>query len=216
MSIQTYVSKEETFAPLLDVAVGLFARDGGWRKSFVEQIALRAHDIVVDIGCGDGSLALMLAQAAPRATIIGIDPDPLALERARDRAAKANARITFIQELGRNADQAIPYIAPTKVVSSLMLHKVSTVEKRETLAAARRALSPGGVLHVADYGAQRTLLMQRLFRTLQALEGFEHTDAHARGALPAMIRTASFEAVEETMSVPTVQGSISFYRARAV
>jgi hypothetical protein len=74
----------------------------------------------------------------------------------------------------------------------------------------------GGQLHVADYGAQRSALMKRLFHSIELAEGFENTDAHARGALPAMIRDAGFEAVEETHSAPTMTGSVSFYRARAV
>ena len=215
MTIQTFVSSETRLSPLFGVAAGLFARDGGWRTSFADQIAPSAHDVIADVGCGDGAVAVMLAQMAPRATIIGVDPDADALARARDRAARAGVKVTFVQEYGRNADQAAPYATPTKIVSSLVLSKVSNVEKRAMLAAARRALMPGGALHLADYGAQRSILMQRLFRTLQTLEGFENTDAHARGALPAMIRAASFEAVEETMSVSTVSGSISFFRARA-
>jgi 16S rRNA G1207 methylase RsmC len=215
MTIQTFVSGDTGLSPLLDVAAGLFSRDGGWRTAFAEQIAPSPHDVIADVGCGDGALAVMLAHMAPRATIIGVDPDPAALARARDRAARAGVKVTFVQEYGRNADQAVPYAAPTKIVSSLVLHKISNAEKRALLEAARRALMPGGILHVADYGAQRTVLMQRLFRTLQALEGVENTDANARGALPAMIRAAGFEAVEETMSVSTVAGSISFFRARA-
>jgi ubiquinone/menaquinone biosynthesis C-methylase UbiE len=217
MSIQTYVSNErETgLTPLFTMAAGMLTGDRSWRRAFVEQIAARPHDVIFDIGCGDGAMDMMLAEAARGVTIVGIDPDETALTKARARAATASARISFAAGLGRDLEQMIRRTAPTKVISSLVLHKVSLAEKREILDAARAALAKGGTLHIADYGAQRTALMQRLFRGVQRLEGFENTEANARGALPGLIRAAGFEAVEETHAIATVSGSISLYRARA-
>jgi ubiquinone/menaquinone biosynthesis C-methylase UbiE len=197
------------------MAFGLLARDGGWRTAFVDQIAPRAQDIILDIGCGDGALTVMLAQAAPKARIIGVDPDPAALARARARAAASGVSVSFIHGLGRDIERVLADATATKIVSSLVLHKLSSAGKREMLTTMRAALSPGAQLHVADYGAQRSALMERLFRSVRALEGFENTEANARGALPGLIRAAGFEAVEETGSAPTAMGSISFYRARA-
>jgi ubiquinone/menaquinone biosynthesis C-methylase UbiE len=216
MSVQTFVSTDETgLAPLRDLAIGLLNRDGPWRRSFVQQIAPRSQDVIFDIGCGDGSLALLLADAAPGATIVGIDPDLNAIQRAQTRAAAADLSITFVQGYAREAAEFVRRATPTKIVSSLLLHKLSPADKRETLDAARSALTRGGQLHIADYGAQRNALMQRLFQSVELVEGAENLDAHARGALPALIRAAGFEAVEETQSIPTMSGSLSFYRARA-
>jgi ubiquinone/menaquinone biosynthesis C-methylase UbiE len=216
MSVQTFVSSDDSgLAPLRDLARGLLNRDGPWRRAFLGQIAPRRPDIIFDIGCGDGSLALMLAEAAPGATIVGIDPDLSAIERAQTRAAAAGVSITFVQGYAREAAEFVRRATPTKVVSSLLLHKLSPADKRDTLLAARAALTRGGQIHIADYGPQRNALMQRLFQSVELHEGVENLDAHARGALPGMIRAAGFEAVEETQSVPTMSGSISFYRARA-
>jgi ubiquinone/menaquinone biosynthesis C-methylase UbiE len=217
MTVQTFVSSDDgsALAPLRDLAMGLLHKDGPWRGAFVEQIAPRPHDVIFDIGCGDGALALMLAAAAPGVTIVGIDPDLAAIERAQTKAAAAGVSITFIQASGRETPYFVRRAAPTKVVSSLALHKMTVADKRVTLAAARAALTAGGQLHVADYGAQRSALMKRLFRAIELVEGAENTDMHTRGALPALIREAGFEAVEETHSAPTMTGAVSFYRARA-
>jgi len=48
----------------------------------------------------------------------------------------------------------------TKVLSSLVFHQVPLAEKRAGLAAIHETLQPGGSLHVADYGLQRTAKMR--------------------------------------------------------
>jgi len=100
-----------------------------------------------------------------------------------------------------------------KIVSSLVFHQVPMAEKRAGLAAMRAALAPGGVLHVADYGLQRTALMRRLFRIVQKGDGYENTEPNARGVLPELMREVGFRSVEETAVIPTPTGSISLYRS---
>lgn len=207
---------DERLTPLYDAAIALFTREGRWRRALIEQIAPRKTDVILDIGCGTGTLACLIANAAPGATIIGVDPDTEALNRARAKAQAEGAQVEFIQGMGRHAAQLSAHWAPNKVVSSLVLHQMSLAEKRQTLIAARAALSSGGQLHVADYGQQRTPLMRQLFRTVQSLDGFENTEPNAQGVLPRLIREAGFEAVEETATLPTPTGSISLYRARAI
>ena len=72
---------------------------------------------------------------------------------------------------------------------------------------------PGGALHVADYGLQRTGLMRRLFRIVQSGDGYENTEPNARGVLLELIVAAGFRDVRETHVIPTPTGSISIYRA---
>ena len=87
-------------------------------------------------------------------------------------------------------------------------------EKRAGFAAAYQALQPGGALHIADYGLQRTALMRRLFRQVQRLDGFENTQPNADGVLPSLMQAAGFVDVREQTVVPTPTGSISLYVAR--
>src|SRR2546428_6401368 len=100
-----------------------------------------------------------------------------------------------------------------KIVSSLVFHQVPMAEKRAGLAAMRAALLPGGELHVADYGLQRTALMRRLFRIVGAGDGYENTEPNARGVLPELMKEVGLRRVEETVVIPTPTGSISLYRA---
>ena len=79
--------------------------------------------------------------------------------------------------------------------------------------AIHETLSPGGSLHVADYGLQRTPEMRRRFRMVQKGDGFDNTEPNAQGVLPDLMTDVGFQDVEETRVFETVSGSISIYRA---
>lgn len=198
--------------PLYDLAIAGFTRERYWRSLLVSQVAPEPGDLIVDVGCGTGTLTRALKQAAPEADIIGIDPDREVLQRAHAAAAKAGLEVAYLEGFFDAAfvNQHGPF---TKVVSSLVLHQVPLAGKREILETAYRALMPGGEIHIADYGLQRTPLMRFFFRNVvQRIDGTEDTAPNGRGILSDLMRQAGFVEVEETHVVPTVTGSISIYR----
>ena len=212
---------QQSFTPALgrsewtgfyDLAIALLTREGRWRRALIEQIAPRASDLIVDVGCGTGSLVLALHERAPQARLIGVDPDEEVLARARAKSAQRGFEIDFRQGFARDA-ASLGIEAADKAVSSLVFHQTPVEEKRAGLAAMHALLRPGGELHVADYGLQRTPLMRRQFRIVQKLDGFEHTEPNAKGILPDLMQACGFSAVTETMIIPTPTGSISLYRA---
>lgn len=197
---------------LYDVTIALMTREGRWRKALVEQIAPKGGDLIVDVGCGTGSLLLALHRRAHRARLMGVDPDREVLARASAKARRRGAEIDF--RLGCASDAASLQIKTAdKAVSSLVFHQTPVEEKRAGLAAMYALLRPGGELHVADYGFQRTPLMRRQFKIVQRLDGFEHTEPNALGILPELMQGCGFAAVTETRIFPTPTGSISLYRA---
>ncbi len=68
--------------PFYDPFVALFSREHKWRGAILNSLELKSDDVLVDIGCGTGTLAVMAKQRAPNAKVIGIDPDPDALARS--------------------------------------------------------------------------------------------------------------------------------------
>jgi ubiquinone/menaquinone biosynthesis C-methylase UbiE len=126
--------------PLYDPLVKLLGI-GRVRRIFLDQATLPAAHRVLDLGCGTGSLALLIKRLHPAIQIVGLDPDPRALARARRKAAGAAADIRFDQGYADN----LPYPDASfdRVFSSFMFHHVSPDQRENTLREARRVLAPG-------------------------------------------------------------------------
>ncbi|WP_329000396.1 class I SAM-dependent methyltransferase [Kribbella sp. NBC_00709] len=211
---------ERTFTPALgrflptryyDIVAAL-VRERLWRGLVVREAAPGPGDLLVDVGCGTGTLALLLRQAEPEAWVIGVDPDPAVLATAKRKAGPVAVewRAGMGDELGEVVGSEIADVA----VSTLVLHQCPLPVKRAILAAMYDVLRPGGRLVIADYGLQRTRAMRLAFRIVQLADGFQDTQPNADGILPTLIAEAGFLDVREVEVVPTVTGSISVLTAR--
>jgi len=206
----TRLTEDERLSPLVDAVMTVAAREAPWRRAFLAQIAPKPHDVIIEIGASAGAMALTLAQAQPRATLIVVESDEAVLERAHARATEANAQtITFVHGRARDLAQLTAHWAPTKIVSCLALHNFALHEKLSILRAAHEAIRADGRLHCAEYGAQRTPLMRSLYRTFQGV------DLETPEPLARTIRDAGFRAVDEARTFDTLTGSLSLISARA-
>ncbi|MFJ4091411.1 class I SAM-dependent methyltransferase [Kitasatospora sp. NPDC089913] len=218
MSERSFTPAAGRFAPvrLYDPVVAL-TRERLWRSLVAMHVAPRPQDVVVDVGCGTGSLAVLLNRVEPRATVIGVDPDPEALAVARRKSAAAGAADNAPEwRLGMGDAVAGLVGAGTAdtVVSSLVLHQCPVPMKHAVLAAMHETLRPGGKLVIADYGKQRTAAMRLAFRVVQLADGKADTQPNADGVLPRLIAEAGFQDVRESETVATLTGSLSLYVAR--
>lgn len=204
---------DHRLTPFYDATISLMTCERTWRRAFVKQIAPQPRDVVLDVGCGTGTLAILLKQACPSASIYGTDPDPEVLTRAEEKARSAGVLVHLSQGFAEGVAESAAPNRPNKIVTSLVLHQVPMDGKRSTLRSAFAALRPGGELHVADYGEQKSPLMKFAFRQVQALDGSANAQPHAEGALPHLISEAGFVDVRENLTIPTPSGSISLYSA---
>jgi ubiquinone/menaquinone biosynthesis C-methylase UbiE len=198
---------------LYDALVIVLSWAPRWRRALLAQIAPREGDVVADVGCGTGTQLVKIGRRAPGVMLIGIDPDPDVLHRARRKLAKSRVVAGLTRGYAREAGDLLCDRGVNKIVSSLVFHQVPLEEKEAGLAAMHAALVSGGELHVADYGLQRTPLMRRLFRVVQKGDGFENTEPNALGVLPELMTRVGFRNVDETAVIATPTGSVSLYRA---
>ena len=200
--------------PLYDTAITLLTRESVWRSALVRTIGLKAGEHVLDVGCGTGSLAALLAKQVPGAEVIGIDPDPEVLRQARGKASQHGVNVVFHE--GFLSEAFLESHGPFDVItSSLVFHQVPLEGKAEILSMIRTGLKPEGRVCIADYGLQRTPLMRFLFRrTVQTLDGVADTQPNAEGILPVLIKRAGFANVDEVEVIQTPTGSISIYLGR--
>ena len=210
---------ERNFTPALpllwayDLIVAAFTRERTWRGAFLRQLDPRPSDIIADIGCGTGSFLALLGRTAKWAKLIGVDPDDRILRRARRKLEAAGIVVTLKPGYLRDVRALLAGVGVNKIASSLVFHHVPLGEKRAGLSSIYSALCPGGELHVADYGLQRTRLMRCLFRIVQHIDGYENTQPNADGILPSLMTEVGFAQVQETSVIPTLTGSISLYKA---
>lgn len=198
--------------PLYDGIVRLFTRESAWRPAFVEQIKPRDGEAILDVGCGTGSLAILLKQAAPGARIVGLDPDKAILARAAAKARSAGVEIEWRH--GFASDVANMRGEFDKTVSSVVFHQVPPAEKEAGIAAMIASTRPGGEVHIADFAAQRSRLMRALFRLVGLVDGRENTQANANGAIERILGAASSEAATPTRAFRTSLGEISLFLLR--
>lgn len=126
-------------------------RDRMFREKTLDLAQVALGESVLDIGCGTGTLALAAKRrVGSRASVTGIDASPHMIARARKKARRVGAEVTFV-----TADvKSLPYAAGTfdLVLSTVMLHHLSDDARLKCLAEVRRVLKPGGRFLALDFG----------------------------------------------------------------
>jgi SAM-dependent methyltransferase len=145
--------REERFTALIDA---------------VEEGTGRPDPLVLDLGCGPGSLSARLLDRLPRATVVAIDTDPLLLALARG-AHPGRTELRFADldlrtpgwaaelDLDRPADAA---------VSTTALHWLPEPGLRTAYAELASVLRPGGLFLNGDHLDVGESTLHRLERAL--------------------------------------------------
>ncbi len=154
-----------------DLAMWLLARfafgrsEQALRQNMLAFAQLQPGEIVLDVGCGTGSLALEArCLVGERGRVCGIDPGPRQIARAQSKAEQARFPIDF--QIG--VIEHLPFADQTfdVVLSTLMMHHLPGDLKQAGLAEIARVLKPGGrllILDMKDLADERALTMQAGF-----------------------------------------------------
>src|SRR5262249_55400703 len=78
--------------PLYDLITRLMRMDAA-RNALLARAELAPVQRLLDIGCGTGSFVTQLKRQHPNLDVVGLDPDPKALARARRKAQAAGLSI---------------------------------------------------------------------------------------------------------------------------
>ncbi len=134
--------------PFYDPLVRLLGADKT-RRELLDQAAVGRSARVLDVGCGTGTMATIIKRVHPEVEVVGLDPDPKALARARRKAERAAVLIRFDQGFS----DELPYADASfeRVFSSFMFHHLPADQRGKALREIRRVLVPGGSLHLVDF-----------------------------------------------------------------
>lgn len=133
--------------PIYDPYVQLLGGDAV-RSTLLEQMDLGPGQRVLDVGCGTGTLVVVVKQLHPGVAVVGLDPDPKALARAARKALRAGVKVHF----NRGFSDQLPYADASfdRVSCTGMFSLLPLAEKETTLREVRRVLRPGGSFHLFD------------------------------------------------------------------
>ncbi len=210
-SQRTYLpaAGKDIFLPLYDVMTRLMGADKA-RRELLERAKIRPGHRVLEVGCGTGTLLIQLKRLSPDTEVVGLDPDPKALARARRKAAHEAVSV----QLDGGFGDELPYAdaAFDRVLSSLMFHHLPTEEKGKTLRAIRRVLKPGGEFHMLDFEGPENGAHGFLARLLHSSNRLkDNSESRVLSFMTEARLTDPKKVADRTM----LFGHIAYYRAIA-
>lgn len=166
---------------------------------------------VLDLGCGTGSLAILVKRDSPTINITALDCDLKILSIAAKKAGQMQVDVQFVHAFAEN----LPYPDNCfdRILSSLLFHHLSWDKKQQVAGEMFRVLKPGGELHVLDWGRASNRLMRTLFFVVQLVDGFSNTQDNISGRLVELFEHAGFSRVGEQQAFNTVFGTLVHYSA---
>jgi len=161
---------------------------------------------VLDLGCGTGTLTVMLKQAHPGVNITGMDGDSEVLDIAR----KKSEGMDIQWDEGLASSLPYPDSAFDRVVTSLVIHHLVTDDKRRAFKEIYRVIKPRGELYILDFGAPHSPLTRFMTKYMRRLE---ETADNFDGQIPLFVTEAGFGKVKEAQNFVTIFGPLSLWRA---
>ena len=201
----------DVFLPLYDPLVSLM---GGARArdELVKQASIEPNQSVLDLGCGTGTLVVLLKRKYATAQIFGIDPDPKALRRAQKKVRRAGVAV----QLDEGFADELPYDEGTfdRVLSSFMLHHLEDPDREKMLREVLRVLRPGGSFHLLDFAGGEDRAQGRWGRLVNS---HAHLEDNSQQRILQLMRRAGFMNAEKVKDGSMLFGLMptAYYKAEA-
>lgn len=219
--MQAMLAREPDYIPALshdwltpwyDTLIRWTMPETRFKSQLVIEARIKGHDRILDLGCGTGTLTILIKTVHPDSRVDGVDGDAKILEIARRKIIKAGLGIAFAQAMAFN----LPYADASfdRVLSSLMFHHLTREDKVRTLREVNRVLRTGGEIHIADFGKPQNLLMRIVSYPWLLFDSSNRSSDIINGLLPALMRDSGFVDLHESARYMSVFGTLSLYAGR--
>ncbi|MCB2181768.1 MAG: methyltransferase domain-containing protein [Desulfobulbaceae bacterium] len=187
-----------------------FGRERKFREKTLQHMDFASNDRILDIGCGTGSLTLLVARQLEEASLItGIDAAPKMIAIARRKAAKLGCPAVF--SVGVSEELDFEDASFDFVVNSMFTHHIDHELKQRSFQEMYRVLKPGGKILTVDIDRPTTLLGALMGWGARYLLIQEELVDNLKGNLPALMAEAGFDSIG---NLEHVHGLVSFFSAR--
>jgi ubiquinone/menaquinone biosynthesis C-methylase UbiE len=139
------------YAPWYDLimTVMTLGKEKKLRQDTIGLAQIRTGDTVLEIGCGTGSLTLAAKErVGPSGEVTGIDIAPGMVAKARSKAARTSADVSFLE--GSIEHIPFPENHFDVVLCSFMIFHMPEEVRRKGFPEIYRVLRPGGHLFILD------------------------------------------------------------------
>jgi ubiquinone/menaquinone biosynthesis C-methylase UbiE len=187
-----------------------FGRERRFREKTLQCMDFLPTDRILDVGCGTGSLTLLVAERleAP-GEIIGIDAAPRMIDIARRKARNRNLPISFRQGYSESLEFPDSYF--DIVINSMFTHHIDSELKKLSFNEMGRVLKPGKCLVTADIDRPSTPLSAIIGWTSRYLLMQKELEDNLKGLLPLYMKEAGFVDVKK---LDHIYGLVSFFKCR--
>lgn len=160
------------------------------QKKILDFINIKPDEIVLDVGCGTGKLAIEASRSQSAAgKITGIDPSGNMIALAKQKAQEAGVEVDF--RLGVMENMEFPDNTFDLIVSTLQVHHLPDDLKITGIKEVYRVLKPGGRFVIVD-------IEPKIFSLPALLHG--HAGAHDRPTIISQytgyMESASFQDIQ--------------------
>ncbi len=143
--------------------------------------------MLLDVGCGDGALAVVLARRGAHVT--GLDADPAMIAAARQRTEREAVPLTIIEGRG----EALPFLRGTFDVTLAVTSLCFVPNAAQAIAEMARVLKPGGRLVIGELGRWSLWSLKRRVRGWFGSPTWRAAAFRTAGELRSLIEAAGLE-----------------------
>ena len=130
------------------------------RDRLIAELALQPGEQVCEIGCGTGRNLVLAARRFPDARFFGLDASSEMLKSAHAKIAAAGlgGQVALAQGFAERFDPRAAFALDRPLDRIVFSYSLSMIPPwREALDHALKALRPGGIVHIVDFGDQAGL-----------------------------------------------------------